>query len=89
MTRQAGDLVALTTYALRGLATLDAGTTLEVIDPQLLRVEVTKSWGDAADDASPAHADGNPTPVVGFHLLRVETPSTQMRMRRIAHTSTM
>ena len=66
---QHADLMALTAYALRGVPTLEPGVTLEVRDPQLHKVEASKSWDGA----------GFPE-VAGFHLLRVETPSTHMRI---------
>ena len=67
------DLMALTVYALRGVATLDAGTTLEITEPHLMKIEATRFWeATAAEGASHASA--------GFHLLRVEDPAATMRI---------
>ena len=68
---QNADLMALTAYALRGVPPLEPGTTLELREPQLLRVEVSKTW----EGASPDHGA-----ITGFHLLRIESPSAQMRI---------
>jgi len=72
---QNADVLALTSYALRGLPLLEPGMTLEVREPQLLRIEATKAW-----DASGAAGGGGGGEIAGFHLLRVETPSAQMRI---------
>ena len=75
---QNADLMALTAYALRGVPTLEPGTTLELREPQLLRVEVSKTWeGASADHGSGLAAS---PPIAGFHLLRIESPSAQMRI---------
>ena len=64
---QNADLMALTLYGLRGLPPLEPGVTLELREPQLRRVEVAKTWEAAA-------------PPIGFHLLRLETPATHLRI---------
>lgn len=69
-------LMALSLYALRGVALLDPGTTLELRDPVLAKIEVAKTW-----EAPSADGD-SPPPVAGYHLLRIETPSTQLRITR-------
>jgi len=80
---QHADLMALTVYALRGVPTLEAGTTLEVREPQLMRIEATRFW--EADGGG----GGSPPPVSGFHLMRVETPTTHLRINGHAvHTAT-
>ena len=66
------DLMALTIYALRGVPTLEAGTTLEIRDPQLLQIEATKFWERAPD--------GTPAASAGYHLLRVENPGASLRI---------
>jgi tetratricopeptide (TPR) repeat protein len=66
------ELMALTIYEMRGVPTLDHGTTLELRAPSLHRIEVTRSWQ--------APADGNAPASCAFHLLRVESPSAQLRI---------
>jgi len=65
------DLMAVTLYALRGIAPLETGTTLEIREPTLLKVEATKFWEPN---------EGVSTPTAGYHLLRVEQPTTQLRI---------
>ena len=50
-------------------------------EPHLLRVEASKTW-DAPPPAAlpPAAAAAHPPPAVGFHLLRVEQPTSQLRI---------
>ena len=64
-----GDLMALTLYEMRGVPPLEAGTTLELREPVLVKIEATQPWV-AADVRATA----------GFHLLRVEHPLTQVRI---------
>lgn len=65
-------LMGLSLYSMRGVNTLDPGTTLELREPSLHRIAVTKSWETPPDGAA--------TPLAGFHLLRIEQPATQLRV---------
>jgi hypothetical protein len=56
--------------------------TWQVREPQLMRIEATRFWE--------AHGggEGSPPPVSGFHLMRVETPTTHLRINGHAvHTA--
>jgi Flp pilus assembly protein TadD len=70
---QNADLMAVTIYALRGVAPFEPGTTLELKEPSLLRIEAAKTWA-----ASPT-GDGKAM-TAGFHLLRIESPSTHLKV---------
>ena len=63
--------MAVTIYALRGVAPFEPGTTLELREPQLLRIEASKFWAKGVD--------GKPL-TAGFHLLRIESPSTHLKV---------
>ena len=63
----AEQLMALTVYAVRGLPNFEAGSTLEVHEPMLHRIEASASWEPE-------------TPAAGFHLLHVEQPASQLRI---------
>jgi len=65
-------LMAVALYALRGINALEAGTTLEIREPTLLKVEASKFWEDTPAGMQP--------PTAGYHLLRVEQPTTQLRI---------
>lgn len=68
---QQAHVMALSVYQL-SVGPLEPGTTLEVKDPQLVRIEAARDWE--------APLDGGEYPVAGYHLLRVEVPSAQMRI---------
>ena len=70
-------LMALTLYAVRGLPVLEAGATLEIREPFLVRIEASPFWQEPAADAI---ATGAKAPVAGYNLLRVERPTTQLRI---------
>ena len=70
-------LMALTLYAVRGLPVLEAGATLEIREPFLVRIEASPFWQEPASDAT---ATGAKAPVAGYNLLRVERPTTQLRI---------
>ena len=70
-------LMALTLYAVRGLPVLEAGATLEIREPFLVRIEASPFWQEPASDAI---ATGAKAPVAGYNLLRVERPTTQLRI---------
>ena len=75
------NLMALSLYALRGVPPLEAGTSLEVREPQLMRVEASKFWERHGTDADATGAGGEP-PVqqAGYHLMRVDHPTVQLRI---------
>ena len=64
-----GDVMALALYEMRGAPPLEAGTTLELREPTLAKVEASAFW-EEGDAAAPA----------GFHLLRVERPHLHLRV---------
>jgi hypothetical protein len=61
----------------RGLPVLEAGATLEIREPVLVRIEASPFWQEPASDAT---ATGAKAPVAGYNLLRVERPTTQLRI---------
>lgn len=67
-------LMALSVYGLRGVPMLEQGTTLELRDPSLMKVEAANIWESPSGDT--------PAAVAAYHLLRIETPASQMRITR-------
>lgn len=65
----AAHVMALSVYQLQH-APLEPGVTLEIKEPQLVRVEASRDWEGPLGGGAP--------PVAGYHLLRVEVPATQM-----------
>ena len=80
------NLMALSLYALRGVPPLEAGTALEVREPHLMRVEASKFWerqgaaAAAATGAAAAAGGALPVQQAGYHLMRVDHPTVQLRI---------